>query len=154
MHDYLVSRGFTQSLADPCVYMNFVGDDIDQCVILIVNNDLIICASNSHLLSKVKGDLSTRFKMKDLGVLHWFLGTEFKHSEGAIKMNQTRYISKLLDKFGMTNCKPKGTPAVLGLDRELEAESPELEDPNLYRQIARSLICYDRHKTRPMLRCH
>ena len=71
-----------------CIYQ-LVGDDIDQCVILIVwVDDLIICASNSHLMSKVKGDLNTRFKMKDLGVLHWFLGTEFKHSEGAIEMNQ------------------------------------------------------------------
>ena len=40
----------------------------------------------------------------------------------------------------MTNCKPKGTPSVLALDRELGAESPELEDPNLYRQIVGSLI--------------
>jgi hypothetical protein len=32
--------------------------------------------------------------MKDLGVLHWFLGTQFKCSDGVIGMNQTRYIQK------------------------------------------------------------
>ena len=84
--------------------------------------------------------MSSRFKMKDLGVLHWFLGTQFKCSDGVIGMNQTRYIQKLLSRFRMTNCKPKATPSVLGLDKVTEAISPELEDPNLYRQIVGSLI--------------
>ena len=71
--------------------------------------------------------------MKDLDVLHWFLGTEFKCSEGLIEMNETSYIHKLLAKFGMKKCKPKATPYVFGLN--IDSESPELDDPNLYRQI-------------------
>ncbi|CAB3999284.1 Hypothetical predicted protein, partial [Paramuricea clavata] len=44
----------------------------------------------------VKDSLSNKFRMKDLGVLSWFLGTEFKCSEGAIEMSQKQYIEKLL----------------------------------------------------------
>ena len=99
-------------------------------------------------MEKVKVSLSSKFQMKDLGVLHWFLGAEFKWSEGLIEMNQTRYIHKLLSKFGMTQCKPKATPSVLGLD--IDSESPELDDPNLYRQIVGSLI-YVMTGTRPDL---
>jgi hypothetical protein len=79
-------------------------------------DDFIISASNSALLLSVKDRLSSRFKMKDLGVLHWFLGTQFKCSDVAIEMNQTRYIQKLLSTFRMTNCYPKATPSLFRLD--------------------------------------
>ena len=42
--------------------------------------------------------------MKDLGILHWFLGTEFVCSDGMIEMKQSRYIEKILEKFGMDSC--------------------------------------------------
>ena len=142
-----------QSHADPCVYHKFVDGDASKCTILIIWVDfLLISASNSDLLQMVKGNLSERFKMKDLGVLHWFLGTVFKCSDGMIEMNQTRYIEKVLEKFGMNNCKPKTTPSVLGFDKVIDMESPVLEDPNSYRQIVGSLI-YVMTGTRPDL-CH
>ncbi|CAB3983145.1 Hypothetical predicted protein, partial [Paramuricea clavata] len=78
--------------------------------------------------------------------------TEFKCSDGMIEMNQTRYIEKVLEKFGMNNCKPKTTPSVLGFDKVIDMESAVLEDPNSYRQIVGSLI-YVMTGTRPDL-CH
>jgi hypothetical protein len=88
--------------------------------------------------------------MKDLGVLSWFLGTEFKCSEGAIEMSQKQYIEKLMLRFGMAECKPKVTPTVLGLDKVVDTKSPELKDPTLYRAIVGSLI-YVMTGTRPDL---
>jgi hypothetical protein len=73
--------------------------------------------------------------MKDLGVLSWFLGTEFKCSEGANKMSQKQYIEKFLLMFGMAECKPKVNPTVLGLDKVVDTKSPELKDTTLYRAI-------------------
>ena len=77
--------------------------------------------------------------MKDLGILHWFLGNEFVCSDGMIEMKQSLYIEKILEKFGMDNCKPKATPAIAGLDKFIDMESPATEDLNLYRQIVGSL---------------
>ena len=48
----------------------------------------------------------------------------------------------------MTDCKPKPTPCVLGLDKLMEGESPELVDPRLYRVIVGHLI-YVMTGTRP-----
>ena len=153
IHDYLSKEGFVQSLADPCVYRKFVDDDASNCIILVIwVDDLIISASNNKLLEDVKKSLSDKFKMKDLGILHWFLGTEFVCSDGMIEMKQSRYIEKILEKFGMDSCKPKATPAIVGLDKFIDMESPALEDPNLYRQIVGSLI-YTMTGTRPDL-CH
>ena len=50
----------------------------------------------------------------------------------------------------MTDCKPKPTPCVLGLDKVLGEESPEMDDPRLYRAIVGSLI-YVMTGTRPDL---
>ncbi|XP_028405813.1 uncharacterized protein LOC114528393 [Dendronephthya gigantea] len=98
---------------DPCVYVRTIDDE--RCVIVIVwVDDIIIASSDSNSLQSVKKSLKERFKMTDLGILKWFLGTEFQCSENTIKMNQTRYIEKILEKFKMTDCKPKPTPCELG----------------------------------------
>ncbi|CAB3996098.1 Retrovirus-related Pol poly from transposon TNT 1-94 [Paramuricea clavata] len=139
LHDYLMKESFTQSLADPCVYIRNGGTN--ECTIIIIwVDDLIISASHEILLQSVKDSLSSKFRMKDLGVLSWFLGTEFKCSESAIEMSQKQYIEKLLLRFGMAECKPKVTPTVLGLDKVVDTKSPELKDPTLYRAIVGSLI--------------
>ena len=149
LHDHLLGKGFTQSLADPCVYTRNSG--ASECAIIIIwVDDLIISASNEILLESVKGSLSSRFKMKDLGILSWFLGTEFKCSKSEIEMSQKQYIEKLLVKFGMTECKPKPTPATVSSDTIAETGSPELRDPTLYRAIVGSLI-YVMTGTRPDL---
>ncbi|CAB3995426.1 Hypothetical predicted protein [Paramuricea clavata] len=141
-------ESFTQSLADPCVYIRNGGTN--ECTIIIIwVDDLIISASHEILLQSMK-DSSSKFRLKDLGVLSWFLGTEFKCSEGAIEMSQKQYIEKLLLRFGMAECKPKVTPTVLGLDKVVGTESPELKDPTFYRVIVGSLI-YVMTGTRPDL---
>ena len=116
LHEYLLGENFTQSLADPCVYTRY--SCRNECTIIIIwVDDLIISASNEILLQSVKNPLNEKFKMKDLGVLSWFLGTEFNCSEGVITMSQKQHIGKLLKKFGMTECKPKATPMVSGQER-------------------------------------
>ena len=43
LHNHLIKEGFTQSLADPCVYVRFVGDDANTCIIIVIwVDDLII----------------------------------------------------------------------------------------------------------------
>ena len=94
-------KEFVQSLADPCVYRKVVDNDARKCIILVIwVDDLIISASNFELMESVKRSLSDKFKVKDLGVLHWFLGTEFICSNGVIEIKQTRYIKRILEKFG------------------------------------------------------
>ena len=149
LHDYLINENFIQSLADPCLYVRMI-DDKQYVIIIVWVDDIIIAASNLSSLENVKQSLKDRFKMTDIGRLKWFLGTEFQCIENSIKINQTRYIQKVLSKFKMTDCKPKPTPCVLGLDKLMEGESPELVDPRLYRAIVGSLI-YVMTGTRPDL---
>ena len=149
LHKHLCDEGFSQSLADPCVYIRKTKSE--ECVIIIVwVDDIIISATVMESLERVKDALSRKFTMKDLGQISWFLGTQFKCSEGCIEMNQTQYIDKILSKFEMTDCKPKSNPCSSGVEKECEIESRELSDLSLYRAIVGSLI-YVMTGTRPDL---
>lgn len=88
--------------------------------------------------------------MKDLGELSWFLGTQFKCDETTIEMSQSQYIDKVLSKFEMSDCMPKSTPCAVGVEKECDYNSRELDDPRLYRAIVGSLI-YVMTSTRPDL---
>jgi hypothetical protein len=106
-------------------------------IVLLWVDDIIVAASDEHLLCDVKSLLKNRFKMTDLGLLKWFLGILFVHEEGVIKMNQTQYLTKLLEKYQMTNCKPRKTPCELKLD--LNSEKTPVDDCGYYREIVGSL---------------
>ena len=127
LHEYLSKEGFVQSLADPCVYRKLVDNDVRKCIILVIwVDDLIISASNCKLMESINRRLSNKFKVKDLGVLHWFLGAEFICSDGVIEMKQTRYIKRILEMFGVHDSKPKATPSILRFNKFIDMESPPL----------------------------
>ena len=73
-------------------------------------------------MESLKEAVCKKFKMKDLGELSWFLGSEFKCDESTIEMSQSQYIDKVPPKFEMTSCKPKSTPCALGVEKESEVE--------------------------------
>ena len=59
--------------------------------------DIIIAGSNTDVLKKAKKSLMMRFKMKDLGVLSWFLGIKFKCENDCIEMSQSKFVEKILE---------------------------------------------------------
>ena len=145
LHKCLINENFNQSFADPCLYTKFEGDS--TIIILFWVDDIIIAASNYDLLNSVKRNFHNMFKMKDLGELSWFLGIEFSLSHGNIIMNQTKYCLKILDRFKMSDCKPKSIPCDASVNT-MNNESHELADHRLYREIVGSLI-YLMIATRP-----
>lgn len=148
LHNFLVGQHFEQSHSDHCVYTK---NSVNSKVIIIVwVDDLIICASDLKVLQCVKNVLSLRFKMKDLGHLNWFLGIEFHVTDGYIKMSQTKYLEKILDRFNMRECHPKSSPCDISMIQTKTGDSKELDDPKLYREIVGSLI-YAMSCTRPDL---
>ena len=113
-------------------------------------DDLIIAASNLDLMSDIKASLSNKFSVKDLGKLHYFLGIKFQVNDDNITMSQARYVSKMLDKFDMSECKPKAMPCELDVCNLLKQNSEPLDNPKLFRAIVGSLI-YVMTCTRPDL---
>ena len=148
LHNYFIQEGFVQSLTDPCVYVK--GTETGRVIAIVWVDDIIISASNTAVLKGVKESLMKRFKMKDLGVLSWFLGIQFRCERDCIQVNQTQYVERILSKFKMSDCKPKAVPCELGANKACESNGSEFENASLYREIVGSLI-YLMTCTRPDL---
>ena len=77
--------------------------------------------------------------MKDLGLMHYFLGLEIWQNPEGIFLNQGKYVVEILKIFDMLECKTMTTPMDTNL-KLLADESLELVDVTQYRQIIGSLM--------------
>ncbi|XP_021979220.1 uncharacterized mitochondrial protein AtMg00810-like [Helianthus annuus] len=88
--------------------------------------------------------------MKDLGPLSHFLGLHVNRQGNKMFLSQQAYTKEIIDRAGMSSCKPAATPVdtkpKLGL-----TSGHDYEDPKLYRSLAGALqyltftrpdICY------------
>ncbi len=64
------------------------------------------------MLRREKEALQERFEMKDLGEIHHCLGVQVERDKDnkQMKLHQAQYLTNLLEKFGMQDCKPAATP--------------------------------------------
>jgi hypothetical protein len=77
--------------------------------------------------------------MKDLGLMHYFLGLEVWQSPERISLNQGKYTVEILKRFDMLEYKSMNTPMEAKLKLLVDTSS-DLIDATLYRQIIGSLI--------------
>jgi len=87
-----------------------------------------------------KVELNSAFEMSDLGLLHHYLGIQFKQCDGGIALCQTKYIEALLlCRFGLEDCKPIATPMEIGLHLSIH-DAEDYYDATLYQQAVGCLI--------------
>jgi hypothetical protein len=71
--EYLQSMGFTKSEVNPNLYLIQVGED--PLILVLYVDDLFLTGAEKLLVS-CKRDLASEFEMKDIGLMHYFLGLE------------------------------------------------------------------------------
>ena len=108
-NDYLKSIDFEQSTADPCVYIKKKADSLT--IVTVCVDDLIVIANTAEEMTKVKEVLTVRFRMKDMGNLHYCLGITIEQDEDqqCLWLHQ-RHISSILVKYRMTEANIVSTP--------------------------------------------
>lgn len=95
----LSAFGFLHSKADYSLFSKF---SANGCVhVLVYVNDIVVTGDDAQAITLLKQFLNTRFHMKDLGTLKYFLGIEVARSAKGIFLNQRKYILDLLDDVGM-----------------------------------------------------
>ena len=77
--------------------------------------------------------------MKDVGLMHYFLGMEVWQEDRHVFLGQGKYADNILRRFQMDGSKPMSTPMTTNF-RKLDASQSELVDPTLYRQLIGSLM--------------
>ena len=71
--EFLMNLGFTKSKVDSNLYYKVENDGI---MILLLHADDLFLTGKEKLISECKKKLATKFEMKDLGTMHYFLGLE------------------------------------------------------------------------------
>ena len=145
--DFFMEHDCTQSKADPCIYTKL---SVDETLIYIVwVDDILVIANSETVINYGKDILKNRFKMKDMGEISFFLGIKFNRKTTGITMDQSQYLSNILSKFGMEDCKPRSTPCELKPTSYYTDDETIIDEPG-YRAIIGSLI-YAATCTRPDL---
>jgi hypothetical protein len=70
---FLTSLGFTKSKDDSNLYFKVMND---EPIILILYVDDLFLTGEENIITDCKNKLATEFEMKDLGLMHYFLGLE------------------------------------------------------------------------------
>jgi hypothetical protein len=105
--------------------------------LLLYVDDIILTASSEALLRSIVSSLTTEFSMKDLGHLHHFLNMVVSRNTTGMFLSQRHYILELLDRAGMSGCKPCTTP--IDTNAKLSADGPPVADATDYRALAGAL---------------
>jgi hypothetical protein len=111
----------------------------DAPVILLLYVDDLFLTGAEPLIIQCKRELAFEFDMMDLHLMHYYLGLEVWQKRGEIFLWQGKYVVKILQKFGMMDCKSMETPMVTDL-RKLRDSDSDTVDSSLYQQLIGSLM--------------
>ena len=136
MDAYLQRIGFTKSTADSNLYIKVV--DGKPVIILLYVDDLLLIGVEGRI-EKCKKQLAAEFDMKDLGLMHYYLGLEVWQGPNEVYLGQGKYMIEILKRFDMMDYKPMTTPMITNLKRLGNPESSPV-DPSKYRQLIGSLM--------------
>jgi hypothetical protein len=102
MDNFLMSLGFTKSKPYPNLY--YKAEDRSPVILLLYIDDFFLTREEKPI-AKSKRKLVAEFKMKDLEIMHYFLGLEVWQRQNEIFLNQVKYTVEILKRFNMMDCK-------------------------------------------------
>jgi hypothetical protein len=120
-----MSLGFTKSKEDLNLYFNIKNDG--PVILLLYVNDLFL-KDEEKLIMDCKKKLFVEFEMKDLGLMHYFLGLKVWKS-----------LEEIFHRFDMMECRAMSTPMETNMKLLVDTSS-EIVDVTLYRQMIGSLM--------------
>ena len=104
------------------------------------------------LISDTKRKIAAEFKIKDMGMMHYFLGIEVWENADGIFLGQGKYALEILKRFGMMDCKALTTPMASNLKLLTDASS-KMVDATMYHQMIGRLYVPDEYETIYLISC-
>lgn len=107
---FVISHGFVQAESDPCVFVKGANTD-DWTVLCLYVDDGLIAGKRKKTLDFFISSLMSEFEV----TCHepsCYVGMEISRDRGrkALSINQKGYITRMLQRFGMQDCKTVMTP--------------------------------------------
>lgn len=115
----LKELGFDRCLHEQAVYTKCTNES--TLIVGVYVDDLLVAGTDKLEIQKFKQQINEKFEMSDLGLLSFYLGIEVNQGNVGTTLKQMTYAKKLLDKSGMSNCKPSKSP----MEHKLQLDKDE-----------------------------
>ena len=116
----MTDQGYHKMQADHCVFVKkFEGGDF--LILLLYVDDMLIVGRDQAKIQMLKKALNRTFSMKDLGLARQILGMHIirNRSKKQLWLSQERYVTKVLQRFNMSEAKPVGREKDLSADNRV-----------------------------------
>ena len=139
--DFLIGKcNFKRSADNYAVYFHMAQQQTPLWTLIWVDD--VRWIADPKDISQAKKELGTRFRLKDLGAAHVFLGMRItrKPAERKIILSQRQYIDRILQRFGFQDCQTVSTPLEPRV-QSISNPTPNITaDESLYRSILGSIM--------------
>ena len=145
---YLEGIGLCRNAADPCVFVQLV--DGVPTIIAVYVDDLILLTKTLEEMNAIKQALSERFRMTDLGKIHYILGMTIEwDADGKwLIIHQKQYVLDVVEKYRLSEANTVATPADVHVQLKKDDGCSKLVDATRYQSMVGSLL-YMAVATRP-----
>ncbi|GJT79206.1 retrovirus-related pol polyprotein from transposon TNT 1-94 [Tanacetum coccineum] len=135
--NFLISQHFSKGVVDPTLFTRKAENDL--LLVQIYVDDIIFASTNTAMCNEFANLMTTKFKMSMMGQMSFFLGLQISQSPKGIFLNQSKYASEIIKKYGLLTSNSVDTPMVEKnkLDEDLQGTPV---DAALYRGMIRSLM--------------
>ena len=133
--------GFTKCKTDPNLYFILVGSNP---LILVLYMDDLFLTGGKELIARCNINLATKFEMKDINLMHYFLGLKVRKKSREIFLGQGKYIVEILKRFEMENYPPMATPIVSNL-KNIDSSELRVGGSQSIQKIDRFLDLFDQN---------
>jgi hypothetical protein len=128
--------GFAKCASDSAIYCR--GTRSERLIVGVYVDDLVVTGSSVNSIKRFKDQMSSMFKISDLGLLSYYLGIEVKQGGDGISLSQGNYGRKILEKAGLEGYKSCVVPTQQKLKLSKESNTP-MVDATGYRSLVGSL---------------
>ncbi|GKB23115.1 retrovirus-related pol polyprotein from transposon TNT 1-94 [Tanacetum coccineum] len=137
LSSFLISQHFSKGAVDPTLFTRQAGNDL--LLVQIYVDDIIFSSTNFAMCNEFANQMTTKFKMSMMGQMSFFLGLQISQSPRGIFINQSKYASEIVKKYGMLTTDSVDTPLVekSKLDEDLHGKQV---NATLYHGMSGSLM--------------
>ncbi|GJT56330.1 retrovirus-related pol polyprotein from transposon TNT 1-94 [Tanacetum coccineum] len=134
LHVYKLKKAL---YVDPTLFTRHAGNDL--LLVQIYVDDIIFASTNTAMCNEFANQMTTKFKMSMMGQMSFFLGLQISQCPRGIFINQSKYASKIVKKYGLNSTDSVDTPMIENkkLDEDLQGKQV---DATLYRGMIGSLM--------------
>ena len=121
----LEKLGFSCSCADPGLFTG------NEALLLVYVDDLLICGNGTDNVQRITDSLLKTFEGRDLGPTEFFIGIKVQRDreKKVVFLNQENYITNILARFRMSDCRSVSSPMEPGTKLSSEECADDTDFP-------------------------